>query len=188
MSSHHIVKEKQEPGMLILSLEGFNLENFGQLLEWSPTVLVADYTYHQVEALGIKIDGIITNAPDIHLQMNTLQIPMGESYLASGLHYFIEDKYPAVNVLDREFQPEKYHKFCESINLVIYSGDQKIYPVRSGFSKWKSQGEIVKIYEPMEDLTVINLYPAGKSEFRVESDGFYSLNFPQPYIFVAENF
>lgn len=40
MSSHHIVREKQEPALLIMDLNGFNDEHLGQLLEWNPTVLV----------------------------------------------------------------------------------------------------------------------------------------------------
>ena len=40
MSSHHIVREKQEPALLVLGLDDFPDELLGQLLEWSPTVIV----------------------------------------------------------------------------------------------------------------------------------------------------
>ncbi|RZK41505.1 MAG: thiamine pyrophosphokinase, partial [Pedobacter sp.] len=40
MSSHHIVREKQEPALYIHQLGNFDEEKLGQLLEWSPTVLV----------------------------------------------------------------------------------------------------------------------------------------------------
>ncbi|MFD2144372.1 hypothetical protein [Mucilaginibacter antarcticus] len=39
MSSHHIVREKQEPALLVLGLDGFDEEQLGQLLEWSPTLM-----------------------------------------------------------------------------------------------------------------------------------------------------
>jgi thiamine pyrophosphokinase len=188
MSSHHVVKERQEPGLLILSLEKFDLENLGQLLEWSPTVIVTDEIYSQLEKLGIKIDGVVTAFPDSSHQMHTRQIQMRDSYLESGINYFVEDKYPAVNVLEREFNPESYQKYCKSINLVIYAGHQKIFPVKSGFSKWMMKGEKVKIFEPADNLSVNNLVSITGDEFQVENDGFYSLNFDQPYIFVAENY
>lgn len=188
MSSHHVVKERQEPGLLILSLDGFDLENLGQLLEWSPTVFVTDEVYSQLETLGIKIDGVVTAHPESSLQLHTRQIPMRDSYLESGISYFLEDKYPALNVIDREFRPENYRKYCESLNLVIYAGNQKIFPVKSGFSKWRTKGEKLKTFEPVDNLSVSNLVPTAPDEFQVEKDGFYSLNFDQPYIFVAENY
>ena len=55
MSSHHVVKEKQEPGLLILDPGDFDNEYLGQLLEWSPTVLIADSLTAWAEALGIKV-------------------------------------------------------------------------------------------------------------------------------------
>jgi len=188
MSSHHVVKERQEPGLLILSLEGFEPEYLGQLLEWSPTVVVTDEVYSQLETMGLKIDGVITAFPEHSRQHHTRQIPMLENYRESGINYFIEDKYPAVNVIDREFKPENYQKFCGSINLVIYAGSMKIFPVKSGFSKWKTMGEKVILIEPVDNLYFTNLAQTAGNEFRVEKDGFYSLNFDQSYIFVAENY
>ena len=56
MSSHHFVKEKQEPALIIADLDGFDEEYLGQLLEWSPTVLVPSHLVEKVISLGIKID------------------------------------------------------------------------------------------------------------------------------------
>ena len=41
MSSHHFVKEQQEPAVFILEVEGISFETVAPLLEWSPTLLVA---------------------------------------------------------------------------------------------------------------------------------------------------
>ncbi len=60
MSSHHIVREKQEPALIILSTQNFEEEYLGQLLEWSPTVIVAESIIEQVQSLGIKIDIIVS--------------------------------------------------------------------------------------------------------------------------------
>ncbi len=61
MSSHHIVREKQEPALLVLGLDSFSDELLGQLLEWSPTVIVTELTAERINAYGIKIDWIISN-------------------------------------------------------------------------------------------------------------------------------
>ena len=42
MSSHHIVREKQEPALLVLGLNNFSTELLGQLLEWNPTVITTE--------------------------------------------------------------------------------------------------------------------------------------------------
>jgi thiamine pyrophosphokinase len=56
MSSHHIVKEKQEPALIIANGEACSEELLGQLLEWSPFIVVLDHAIYRVLDLGIKID------------------------------------------------------------------------------------------------------------------------------------
>lgn len=57
MSSHHIVREKQEPALLVLSMDAFDEEMLGQLLEWSPTVICSTGTAEKLDASGIKSTG-----------------------------------------------------------------------------------------------------------------------------------
>ena len=56
MSSHHIVREKQEPALLVLGLDNFPDELLGQLLEWSPTVITTSQTAEKLVVNGTKID------------------------------------------------------------------------------------------------------------------------------------
>ncbi len=42
MSSHHIVRDDQEPALIIANGEACSAELLGQLLEWSPLVIVLD--------------------------------------------------------------------------------------------------------------------------------------------------
>ncbi len=64
MSSHHIVREKQEPALLVLGLDNFPNELLGQLLEWSPTVITTSQTAEKLIVNGIKIDWIITDGDE----------------------------------------------------------------------------------------------------------------------------
>ncbi|MCY7352262.1 MAG: thiamine diphosphokinase [Cytophagaceae bacterium] len=59
MSSHHIVRENQEPALIIANGEACSAELLGQLLEWSPYVVVLDGAIHRVLDLGIKIDALL---------------------------------------------------------------------------------------------------------------------------------
>ena len=186
MSSHHIVREKQEPALLIMGLD-FSSENFGQLLEWSPTVLVADYMYEQTDSLAIKIDGIITANEDFNAQENTRIIPTTGDILHDALKFLVAEGYPAVNIITNKFALKDYVLFADLIDLVIFADHKKIYPVRSGFSKWQSAGEQLELLHDVKNLHISGLYYLTEHILETEKDGFYSLTFNQPFIFIAEN-
>ena len=59
MSSHHIVRENQEPALVVANGEACSAELLGQLLEWSPFVVVLDGAMHRVLHLGIKVDALL---------------------------------------------------------------------------------------------------------------------------------
>ena len=54
MSSHHIVRDDQAPALIIANGEACSEELLGQLLEWSPTVIVLDAAIERVIKLGSK--------------------------------------------------------------------------------------------------------------------------------------
>ena len=186
MSSHHIVREKQEPALLILNLEQFDQEHLGQLLEWSPTIIVAGPLYEEVDSLGIKIDVVISSDPGFIAQQETIIIPAGDSLLEDGLKYLVGEQYPSVNVITNEFMLKDYAMFAERINLVIYLGNKKIFPVQSGFSKWCAAGEGVLLLQEVNNLSVSGLRFLTNHTMETEKDGFYTLTFDHEFIFIAE--
>jgi thiamine pyrophosphokinase len=188
MSSHHIVREKQEPALLITGTHSFNNELLGQLLEWSPTVIVTGDTAEKVNAQGIKIDMLVTHEALNELQSDIRIIPAGNaSATAAALQYLISNDYPALNVVADEVDLKDYLFFADKINLVIYSGQKKIYPVTSGFNKWKPAGEVITLITHPTDLYMSGLEPVGEHAYRTSHDGFFSLQFSQPFLFIAED-
>ncbi|MES2811273.1 MAG: thiamine diphosphokinase [Bacteroidota bacterium] len=59
MSSHHIVRDDQEPALIIANGAACSQELLGQLLEWSPLVIVLDSAIERVLELGIKVDVLL---------------------------------------------------------------------------------------------------------------------------------
>jgi thiamine pyrophosphokinase len=57
LSSHHIVRDDQEPALIIANGSACNLELLGQL-EWSPLVIVLDWQWN-VMKLDIKVDVLL---------------------------------------------------------------------------------------------------------------------------------
>jgi thiamine pyrophosphokinase len=188
MSSHHVVREKQEPALLVLGLDTFSDELLGQLLEWSPTVIVTQLTAESVNAYGIKIDWIIANEIDENLQSDIKLMPVGSDTLAeAALKYLVTYGYPAVNVITDSLQLKDYLFYIDKINMVIFHGDKKIYAVNSGFSKWKPAGETIELLAEPQHLHYSGLEVTEGNKFKTTHDGFFSLQFEQPFLFIAED-
>jgi len=187
MSSHHVVREKQEPALLVLGMDSFSEELFGQLLEWSPTVIVTEQTAEKVHAFGIKIDWVITNQPDENLQSDVKFMPAGTDSLAeAALKYLVSHDYPAVNIVTDDLQLKDYLFFTDKINIVIFHGSQKVYAVSSGFSKWKPGGEIIELLSEPRHFHFSGLEMLDHHHYKTTRDGFFSLQFDQPFLFIAE--
>ena len=186
MSSHHVVREKQEPALLILELDLFEDEHLGQLLEWSPTVLVTEETAEKLYSLGIKFDVLLTQTEPAFLQDNLRLIRVEENALKTGLQFLIDEGYPAVNIIDGKRSIKNLLTYAYRITLVIFCNNQKIYPVSSGFSKWKAAGEVISIDNIPADLGHSGLEQINPNQFKIQKDGFFTLKFAQRFLFIAE--
>ncbi|WP_207536372.1 thiamine pyrophosphokinase [Desertivirga arenae] len=186
MSSHHIVRDKQEPALLIMDLTDFDFEHLGQLLEWSPTVIASQSEYEHVDSLGIKVDAIVTSPLHTHLQESTLIIRTENNPLQDALKYLVGEQYPSVNIIDASFCEKDYILYIGRINLVVLTPHQRIFPVNSGFSKWKAEGEEITILHGVKNLKTSGLIKMTEQKYRTEKDGFYTLTFEQPFTFVGE--
>lgn len=187
MSSHHVVREKQEPALLVLGLNSFSPELLGQLLEWSPTVITTQHKALLLHESGIKIDWVIAGNKYKPLQRDIKVMSAGNDTLAeAALKYLITNSYPAVNIITDDLQLKDYLFFTDKINLVIFHNNRKIYPVNSGFSKWKPAGEFIEVLTHPHELHVNGLQPIGNRRFKTTHDGFFSLKFDQATLFIAE--
>lgn len=188
MSSHHIVREKQEPALLVLGLDSFADEQLGQLLEWSPTLIATPDIAEKLIAYGIKIDWIITNDAIDNLQSDIKWLPVGkDTVIVAALNYLTNQGYPSVNVVTDEFKLDDYLPFAAKINLVIFYDQQKIYAVNSGFGKWKPDGEIISILSKTKALKTTGLSLIGEDLYKTTADGFFTLEFNEPIVFIAES-
>lgn len=65
MSSHHVVRDEQEPALLIDDPFALQLEFVEHLLEWSPTVVVTANALDEVLHWGIKVDVVLAHTSQI---------------------------------------------------------------------------------------------------------------------------
>jgi thiamine pyrophosphokinase len=187
LSSHHIVREKQEPALLILGIDNFDRELLGQLLEWSPTVIATSQTAEQLNIMGIKVDRVLGNDVGDVLQSNVTYISIHNSPpAAAALNVLIDEKYGAVNIVTELLVLDDYIPFVSQINLVVLHQQQKTYPISSGFTKWLPAGEVITLHSQPKDLTSSGLSLVNTGKYVTVSDGVIKLEFADAFIFISE--
>jgi hypothetical protein len=185
MSSHHIVREKQEPALYIHHLGDFDEEYLGQLLEWSPSLIVNSSEYEKVISLGLKVDIVVNPLDSYSFQENTKLIDTGSSDMDSVLEYLISEGYPAVNLIDATADLHSLGNYISRINIVVFTETHKSYAIKSGFKVWKPAGFRFSIITT-DEFSYTNLLPLEEGGFEVAHDGFVSFTFNYPYLFISE--
>lgn len=163
MSSHHIIREKQEPALLIANGEACSEELIGQLLEWSPTVVVLDSAIWRVFGLGIKVDVLLgdfdrdLDLDSIRAQQYPLDIvhapDQNKTDLDKGIEYLIEQGYPAVNIIWATGRRADHTltnmtnivRYKDQIRIVMIDDHSKIFPLVGRFEKWYEAGTPVSL-------------------------------------------
>ena len=106
MSSHHFVKEGQEPAILII--DPISHELIEPLLEWAPLVMVYDHSLDRVLESGIKIDVVIAikrKTEDLtdHLKdqmpVKILSMLPSEDPLEKCIQFLTTSKQAALNII-----------------------------------------------------------------------------------------
>lgn len=163
MSSHHIVREKQEPALLIANGEACSEELLGQLLEWSPTVVVLDSAIWRVFDLGIKVDVLLGDF-DRSLDLDSIrahQYPLNivhapdqdKSDLDKGIEYLIDQGYPAVNIIWATGRRADHTlanmtnivRYKDQIRIVMLDDHSRIFPLVGRFEKWYEAGTPISL-------------------------------------------
>jgi thiamine pyrophosphokinase len=179
MSSHHIIRDKQEPALIIANGEACSMEILDQLLEWSPTVIVLDGALERVVAMGIKVDVWLGDF-DHKQAMDVSDYPLKKIHtpdqnltdLEKAFDYLIEEGYPAVNVLwatgkRMDHTLNNFHSMVQygrRLKIVFFDDYSTSYLLPPSFEKWY----------PAQ--TPISLLPYGEA-YDVKSSGLvYELN------------
>jgi len=166
MSSHHFVKEQQEPAVIILEVEGISFEMVAPLLEWSPTLLVAQEAVEVVLSWGIKIDVILGTLEfqrdQLHLleeqyPLRFLTVSTGTA-LEEGIHYLLVSQHKGVHLVGFDHQKHQHlEEKIHHLDLTLVDGDWKYYPVKGGkFSKWFAPAEIRLLASENQPVEVSN--------------------------------
>lgn len=182
MSSHHIVRDDQEPALIIANGAACSSELLGQLLEWSPFVIVLDSAIERVLELGIKVDVLLGDFDrgfdpeyykDKQFPLEIVYAPdQNKTDLEKAFDYLIERKIPMVNVVWATGKRADHTitnltnivRYRDLLKIVIIDDHSKIFLLPAKFEKWYTEN------------TPISLIPIGIVYGINSKNLFYPLN------------
>jgi thiamine pyrophosphokinase len=170
MSSHHIIRDEQEPVLFVLAASNPDFTLVEQLLEWSPVVVVSEASLQLALDWGIKIDKVICQADQqarcaaqLAHQM-PVEILVGASDLPGGpFAQWLVAKQLAANVLlplGPASLPElrtQWLALAKQVPLVFYGNGWKGFLLTQPFKKWVTAGTRFVLEQP---VLVLGLCPA----------------------------
>ena len=191
MSSHHFVKDQQEPAVWIIDASEVQFDQIAPMLEWVPTLLVNESAVEQVLSWGIKIDLILASEDFQTTRSSLLQEQFPLRFLtateaelfATGIDYLVTSDHKAVHLIGMShLEALQLPDSISQLDVTIVDGDWKYYPVKSGvFRKWfaettihlhAKEGQPIEIQNsngtlilPIAYATMIEV-PAGTSELK----------------------
>jgi thiamine pyrophosphokinase len=154
MSSHHIVRDDQEPALIIANGAACQPELLGQLLEWSPLVVVLDSAMERVMKLDIKVDVLLgdfdRNFDPEKYQKEQFPIEIiytpdqNKTDLEKAFDYLISRNIPAVNVVWATGKRADHTitnittitQYRDLLKIVILDDHSKIFLLPKKFQKW----------------------------------------------------
>jgi len=186
VSSHHFVKEGQEPALLIL--EALSHELAEPLLEWAPLVVVADTALADVLQWNIKIDVVLVQAirkEEVKAQLLD-QFPIEiityrdhSDFLSVAFNFLIAKNQKALNVMtdasDSLFISVK--PFTEKIQISLFNQHIQWLYISSGhYEKWLPAKSLIQVIKKEDQkIQCTGLLPQ-QEHWEVENDGMVGIH------------
>lgn len=165
MSSHHFVREGQEPALFIV--EPIALQVTQTLLEWVPMVLVAEGALDQVLAWGIKIDAVLstgsagTTALSQKLAgqgpIKLISVETDDMLIRDGLCYLMKNRQESVNItaLSLDGVMHEAVHYGNRLQLNVIDARQKWCAiVARRFEKWLPVGAILEVKQSQTEQDI----------------------------------
>lgn len=178
MSSHHIVRDDQEPALIIANGAMCSEELLGQLLEWSPFIIVLDSAIERVMKLDLKVDVLLGDFDrnfdaeyykEKQFPIEIVHTPdQNKTDLEKAFDYLIEKKIPAVNVIWATGKRADHTitnitnitSYRDKLKIVILDDHSKVFLLPKKFKKWYPANTPISLI-PIGNVTSIhsqNLY------------------------------
>ena len=184
MSSHHIVRDDQEPALIIANGAACSPELLGQLLEWSPLVIVLDSAMERVMELGIKVDVLLGDFDrgfdanyykENHFPLEIVHTPdQNKTDLEKAFDYLISRNILMANVVWATGKRADHTitnltnvtRYRNVLKIVILDDHSKVFLLPKKFEKWYTANSIISLIPigNVDGIYTQNLYYPLKNE------------------------
>lgn len=148
MSSHHVVRENQEPALFLLEQGSIDASIIQGMLEWSPLILVSDDCFSITSIYGIKADALIcernfANNYEIEISMqqplDMVLVKDANTMTITGIDYLIDKGCTAINIFGKLSNEKMFeiNRQFPGVTISYYHGKEKlVYAGQGKFEKW----------------------------------------------------
>lgn len=181
MSSHHVVRDEQEPALLLLDHQ-IDTEFLGSLLEWSPTIIINADDAKEVRNKINKVDVVIGTEDSIHAAEEILkyQVPVhyitishSYNFLSEALSYLYRTNHRAVNIVgDLEERRSNLQIDFPKIDIVHYHDGKKWVYIKGTFKKWYPKAVEINWSDAAEVVFATEKMAPEISSLKTKEEGF----------------
>lgn len=177
MSSHHFVKDGQEPALIIANGARCRQQLVDELLEWCPFVVVLDGALQEVLDKGIAFNAVSGDFDSekhpyektAHLHHVEIIPTPNQDFtdLQKGVEICLQRGYKNVHIIWGTGKRSDHTlgnldliiKMKDQVNLVFWDDFHKIYHTPSGFKKWFPKGLGISLlpWPVCKKVTALNL-------------------------------
>lgn len=154
MSSHHFVREGQEPALLITGHAKFS--SVEGLLEWAPTIMISADSVEAVLSWGIRIDAVLGKESETaHIRnrfaeeqiVDIIEVPGEGSLFGAATDYLLNRRQNQLAVVADSFTDIRpvVESQLSRISVVVLDNDFRWIPVQQEFRKWSSQSTVYRV-------------------------------------------
>lgn len=151
MSSHHIVRENQEPALWLYDIAATSGDIIGQLLEWSPAVYVGEDQLYDVLDRGIKVDFVLRSGRATVGQLGEQlrhQWPVRLIEPGEDPHQLFA-AYPGVHICASSASRDHFVPLAMRTDVLLHTDDGLIQGIRKGiWRKWCPKDTYVAVWLP----------------------------------------
>ncbi|MBL7859916.1 MAG: hypothetical protein JNJ65_02060 [Cyclobacteriaceae bacterium] len=182
MSSHHVVRENQEPALVILNTNALAFEKAQELLEWMPTVVVLASEVESVLGWGIKVDVVLSPLEDRETwvtrladqtPIKILTYPPADKPLLTALCYLVAIKSHAVNVLCMHPDDFGIAETFPSLDIEMFMEGRRWSWIKSG--KWEKWLPAHTILYLLPEVQWKDFPHFSSGRYVIKNDGFIEL-------------
>lgn len=204
MSSHHVVREHQEPALLLWEAKNIAMEVVFQLLEWSPVVATHLQALDLLIHAGIKVDVVFCSTEELDEAKERLAEQHPVKLIAvhglsvyDALFYLQKEGAAGVNIcttINNE-TIEILEKEALLLKMVLFNDTHSFFPLKGYFEKWlPSSAEVLIQSIGTVELTTNGFMTdcnregfTGNSQLIVAKDGIVSLMVEKGVLWVGES-